>query len=362
MDPADYFRERYRTHTQIREGGALGNLAEGIEIETNGIQTRLIAWPGNGFQTLSVHVLTVPKEKTGTLYAYDMAEEALVCFKGRGQVKLGGEKGQNWVNVRPGDVVYCPRGLSRNVRNLNHDEDFVLVSCISPPQFDLYAAAGFYDPNNKVMNYEAIQYAKINVRSVQYDARNEMAYHDGIDEWRPWNMTNQEIQQKGAVFSAFRGGALVGLVSGGGGDGEPVLTTGDGAAPAPAKAPMLLILFAGFGTGNTGFNFACMTPGMTADIHTHPVSDEVVVNWWGGNLVWLGDAWHQTRSHDCVLAPCGVRHGGVVAADAKDYLLVGGLAAPPQLDLLINSGYYQDGRFTRPEFSELDYPGAPPSA
>jgi hypothetical protein len=32
---------------------------------------------------------------------------------------------------------------------------------------------------------------------------------------------------------------------------------------------------------------------------------------------------------------------------------VGGLAAPPQLDLLINSGYYQDGKFTRPPFSQL---------
>ena len=102
-----------------------------------------------------------------------------------------------------------------------------------------------------------------------------------------------------------------------------------------------------------------MTPGMTADIHTHPVADECVINWWGGNSVWLGDRWIPTNSYDCLLAPCGVRHGGLVPADAKDYLLVGGLAAPPQLDLLINSGYYKDGRFTRPELERLAVPTTP---
>jgi len=29
------------------------------------------------------------------------------------------------------------------------------------------------------------------------------------------------------------------------------------------------------------------------------------------------------------------------------------LAAPPQLDLLINSGYYKDGKFERPSFARL---------
>jgi hypothetical protein len=34
-------------------------------------------------------------------------------------------------------------------------------------------------------------------------------------------------------------------------------------------------------------------------------------------------------------------------------MLVGGLAAPPQLDLLINSGYYKNGKFERPPFARL---------
>ena len=53
------YRERNRTREQIRTGGAIAKLNEGIEIETHGVATRLIAWPGNGVQTQSVHVLTL---------------------------------------------------------------------------------------------------------------------------------------------------------------------------------------------------------------------------------------------------------------------------------------------------------------
>ncbi|HEU0014262.1 MAG TPA: cupin domain-containing protein [Longimicrobium sp.] len=334
----DPIRERYRTHTQIREGGALGNLAEGIEIETHNIPTRLIAWPGNGFQTMSVHVLTVPPGQKSDRWTYDMAEEAMVCFKGKGSVLVHGKS----VKVEPGDIAYYPAGVDRELDNRNGKEDFVVVTCITPPQFDLYEPDGFYDATNKVMNFGAIEYAKMNVKRVELAADNEMAYHDANPDYRAWKLTNDEIWKKGALFNAFRGGELKGLVEGGQAGG--------------GKSSMLLILFAGFGTGNTGFNFACMTPGMTADIHTHPVSDECVINWWGGNPVWLGDGWHQSHSYDCVLAPSGVRHGALIPRDAKDYLLVGGMAAPPQLDLLINSGYYEDGRFDRPSFTYLAVP------
>jgi quercetin dioxygenase-like cupin family protein len=339
METTDYFRERYRTHAQIKEGGALGNLAEGIEIAANGIATRLIAWPGNGFQTMGVHVLTLPKGTTGDTYAYDMADEAMVCFKGSGEVYLRGQ----WVSVQPGDVVYYPQATRRAVRNTDGAADFVLVTCISPPQLDLYEPGGFYDSDNKVMNFAAAEYAKINVKRVQYGTNNELGYHDTHSELRAWNLENDDIRRNGALFNVFSGGTLEGLVQ--------------GSAAAADSAPMLLILFAGFGTGATGFNFACMTPGMTADIHAHPVADECVINWWGSNPVWVGDGWHQSYSYDCVLAPCGVRHGGFVPEDETASLLVGGLAAPPQLDLLINSGYYEKGQFTRPPFTPLALPG-----
>ena len=58
MEIEDYW-ERYRTHTEIQKNGAVTNLGDGIAITTHGIDTRLIAWPGNGFQTEAVHVLTL---------------------------------------------------------------------------------------------------------------------------------------------------------------------------------------------------------------------------------------------------------------------------------------------------------------
>jgi hypothetical protein len=43
----DSFREWTRTREQIRQEGAVGSLCRGIEIETHGVRTRIIAWPGN---------------------------------------------------------------------------------------------------------------------------------------------------------------------------------------------------------------------------------------------------------------------------------------------------------------------------
>ena len=41
---------RFRSYEEIRSRGAIGNLTDGIEITTQGVRTRLIAWPGNGFR------------------------------------------------------------------------------------------------------------------------------------------------------------------------------------------------------------------------------------------------------------------------------------------------------------------------
>ena len=55
---SDYLAKN-RSYLDIRSGGAIGHLNEGIEIMLHGIPTRLIAWPGNGYQTESIHVLTI---------------------------------------------------------------------------------------------------------------------------------------------------------------------------------------------------------------------------------------------------------------------------------------------------------------
>ncbi len=53
------FQAKYRTMEEIRHHGAIGNLQDGITIDTHGVTARLVAWPGTGYQTESVHVLTL---------------------------------------------------------------------------------------------------------------------------------------------------------------------------------------------------------------------------------------------------------------------------------------------------------------
>ena len=84
----EQFQARYRTLGEIRSSGAIGNLQDGPEITANGVRTRLIAWPGNGFQTESVHVLTLRPGEESDIYAYGMAEEAMLCLSGCGEVLL----------------------------------------------------------------------------------------------------------------------------------------------------------------------------------------------------------------------------------------------------------------------------------
>src|SRR5215204_2730558 len=151
------YRERNRTREQICTGGAIAILNEGIEIETHGVATRLIAWPGNGFQTQSVHVLTLKPGDASEIYTYDMAEEAMVCLKGEGEVYLRGR----WVGISAGDIAYFPERTAHAVRNpAGNDRDFVLVTQIAPPLFDLYGPAGFCDLQKGVIDFDAVEAAK----------------------------------------------------------------------------------------------------------------------------------------------------------------------------------------------------------
>jgi mannose-6-phosphate isomerase-like protein (cupin superfamily) len=96
----------------------------------------LIAWPGTGYQTEAAHVLTVAAGEQSNRYVYDLAEEALLCHSGTGEVWLR----ERWVTLRPGDLAYVPEGVERVVCNpAVSGEPLVLVSQIRPPQFDLYA-------------------------------------------------------------------------------------------------------------------------------------------------------------------------------------------------------------------------------
>src|SRR5258708_1121371 len=118
---------RFRTHDQIRSRGAIGNLNDGVEITTHGVRTRLIAWPGNGLQDERVKGMEVGAGEESGLYDYEMADEAMVCFKGQGEVYIRGE----WIQIEPGDIAYFPERVSRSIRNpKGNSRDLVLVNQI----------------------------------------------------------------------------------------------------------------------------------------------------------------------------------------------------------------------------------------
>jgi mannose-6-phosphate isomerase-like protein (cupin superfamily) len=122
---------RFRSYDEIRSRGAIGNLNDGVEITTQGVRTRLIAWPGNGFQTESVHVLTLAPGEESARYDYYMSDEAMVCFKGQGEVYLRGE----WVQIQPGDIAYFPERVPHAVRNPKSNSGAVVMvnQTIRPP-------------------------------------------------------------------------------------------------------------------------------------------------------------------------------------------------------------------------------------
>lgn len=324
----EQYRERNRTRAQIKQSGAIGSLNDGIEITTHGVATRLIGWPGNGFEHQSVHVLTHRPGDESERYAYDGAEEAMICLQGKGEVFLRGR----WVEIEAGDLAYYPARVERATRNSRSNaRDFVIVTSISPPQLDLYEPAGLYDRAHGTLNDPAIEAAKQAARPGNLTTDYELHLNESHADLRAWNLSTEAIRQEGALFNVYKGALFTKL-----------------------DCPMVLVLWPGFGVCGTGFHFGSMSPGMVAALHHHPVADECVVQWAGGGIAYIGDAKVPVGALDTVLAPCGVHHGGEVPADADGTMYPGGFAAPPQLDLYLKTDYWKDGRFQRPEFENLE--------
>lgn len=316
---------KYRHHAEIRARGAIGNLAEGPVIRIHEVSTRLLAWPGNGFQTEAVHVLTLKPGEGTDLYTYGMAEEAMLGFQGAGQVFVRGR----WVDLLPGDLAYFPEGVPHGVRNpASSSRDLVVVTQITPPQVDLYIDGGFYHKALGVMNFDALEKATMNAPRGTLSPLFEMAYRETCPEVRAWNLTPEEVRRDGALFNAFRGAEFSGIGVG----------------------PMRLVLWPGAGTRMAGFNFTYVAPHVPDVAHRHPVSDECLVLWAGRAQVLVADRWIDVEAHDVVLAPCGVIHGH----RSPTPTFFGGFASPPQLDLLANTPYYARGVFLQPPSVPLD--------
>ena len=325
---ADTYRAWHRTAGQIRTEGAVGSLLHGIEVEIHGVATRIIVWPGNGFQTESIHVLTLKPGQEMEMHTYGMAEEAMLCLKGRGEAFVRGE----WVPFNPGDMGFFPPGVPHAVRvSAQATNDLVVVTAISPPEFDLYADAGFYNERYGVINEDAAFFAHTNAVPGSLSPEQEMRYWDTAPDARPWNLSVAEVVSGGALFNVFSG-AKIDVID----------------------APMVFVLWPGYGPRSTSFHFATGEPGLTTALHAHPAADECVVLWAGKARAYSAGRWHEMDTYDTVLAPCGVNHGISLVPGTS---LWGGFAAPPQLDLYRRTNWFKDGVFEAPPYGQLDVPG-----
>ncbi len=312
---------RYRSAGQIRSGGALANLGNGPVVNSHGTPARLIAWPGTGFQTEAVHVLTLEPGHEGEHYRYDMAEEAFLCHSGEAEIWLRNQ----WVALEPGDIAYIPEGVERAIRNTS-DADSILVVQVTPPQLDLYIDHGFYDEELAVISHDAADKARVTAPTIEIPAA-EFEYRETHFEVRSWNLESEDVRRSGALFNALMGTPFSGI-----------------------GLPMRLVLWPGAGPRSVGFNYAYDPDGVTDALHTHPVSDECLIMWRGSGKFFIAGQWIDAKAGDVALAPCGVAHGHTSDGNAT---WLGGFASPPQLDLLMPTEFYEDGRFSSPKATRL---------
>jgi quercetin dioxygenase-like cupin family protein len=323
------FQAKFRTAAEIRRGGAIGNLQDGIEIEAHGIATRLIAWPGNGYQTEAVHVLTVHPGEESDTFTYDVSEEALLCLAGRGEVLLHG----GWRTIQPGDLAYYPEGVAHAVRNdAGAADDLILVTQITPPQLDLYEPGGWYHVDQGTFNESAVFKATLNAHRHELPP-SEMALHEDQPGVRAANLMKEQVRREGALFNVYDGNDFEAL-----------------------GLPGRYILWPPSGTRQAGFNYVLAPAHMVDVVHAHPISDECLVVWEGvcQGLVapgYVGGEWIDLDTYDAILAPCGVLHGHR-SYDTPS--VMGGFASPPQPDLLLTSGYLTDGVFRQGSYLPLD--------
>ncbi len=321
MKSKDHYLAKNLTAKQIRTHGGIGHLNEGIEIMMNGIPTRLIAWPGNGYQTESIHVLTLKPGVTSSEYTYSISEEALLCVQGKGEVYLR----ERWIQLEPGDMAYFPESTPHSIRNSKDNaDDFILVSSITPPLLSLYEESGFYIPSIGKIDFDAAEYAKWQITSGKIQPINRLRYNENYPELRAWNLSAEDVRRNGALFNVFRGAEF----------------TANG-------SPMRFVLWPGHGSRLSGFHLTRCSNGGHFSAHVHPLSDECVIVWAGTGRGFIDGHWFEMGIHECVLAPCGVPHGGLVNSHINTLeihtqtkpTLWGGFASPPQGDLYIRAGY-----------------------
>jgi gentisate 1,2-dioxygenase len=324
------FLARSRSYAEIRQKGCIGSFNDGAEIELQGVRTRLVAWPGNGFLGGSVHVLTLRPGDSSTMYQYDVSEEVLVCLKGSGEVYVR----DRWVTIAPGDIAYVPEGLPHGVRNpRGNTADFVLVSHLTPPSVDLYEPAGFFEREHQRMRLDEIQRAIAAATPGNLSLTNELQYREDHPELRPWNLTRREIRHGGALFNLFRGATFGGI-----------------------GVPMRILVYPGFGARMANLHVGIIPAEGGADIHTHPISDDCIFVLEGGTEGHLGGDWVTIETYEAAMAPVGVAHGGRPTGSGTVGLVMG-FGAPAELDVYLKStDLFKDGHYSDVAFERLEWP------
>lgn len=234
--------------------------------------------------------------------------------------------------IAPGDLAFFPADVAHGVRNPQQNrEDFVLVSQICLPQFYLYEDGGYYDGASGTMNFPAIESAKRESWWGSLAPATEVKLRETTPSVRAWNLEVEEIRREGALFNVFKGAGFGDL-----------------------GTPMLLILWPGYMVRSAGLHMGGTPAGKRAHIHTHPVSDECLFNWSGRGEAFCGDRWMDEDPLDCLLAPCGVSHSLGGSPDLAEGSSFGcGFASPPQLDLYLNTPFFDAGTFAAPPWSTL---------
>ena len=118
---------------------------------------------------------------------------------------------------------------------------------------------------------------------------------------------------------------------------------------------MRLLLWPPYGTRTANIHSGYIPPGASCHLHTHPISDEILVPLSTSQLFYVGDHWVEAPQYDVLLAPCGVTHGNGNADRAGQAdSWGGGFASPPQIDLYMQTEHWNGEDYTRPEFSTLE--------
>ncbi|WP_162901712.1 cupin domain-containing protein [Breoghania sp. L-A4] len=327
MDTASYYAVN-RTREKIRTHGAVFSLNDGVETRINGIHTRLVIWPGVGPTESSLHVMIVQPGDESPLYRLGMSDEAMVCLSGRGEVFVRGE----WAEIEAGDVAYFPAGVAHGVRCAKSaGQDFILANAISPPNLDIYAGTGFISPESRQFNFDAIDLAVRNAQAAGSKLgplpSNETHLNESHPHLRAWNLDADDVRRNGGLFNIYKG------------------------AKSPVVVPLRLILWPGHGgSALVGYNCVVHQPKQLFDIHIHPVSPERIIAVKGEGLFYIEDAWIEARENDVLVVPASIPHGTAGSEKTDGTFVCAGFATPPQLDLILASGFYEDGAFTRPEF------------